>query len=98
MDLLLIPRKSFDEILRDTLLAEWDVLQDALVHFNYFKNWDVKTIRECCILSRMKNFLPDEVLISVINQWSYKSCRVSFAKKSYHMYIVEYKSIDLLFF
>ncbi|XP_076244479.1 uncharacterized protein LOC143185402 [Calliopsis andreniformis] len=63
VDLILIPREDFDIILRNTLVSEWDVLQDALVHFNYFKSWDEETIRECCILSRMKDFEPDEVLL-----------------------------------
>ncbi|XP_076668702.1 uncharacterized protein LOC143369112 isoform X2 [Andrena cerasifolii] len=63
VDLFLIPDDDFDKILRYTLMEEWDVLQDALVHFNYFKCWDEETIRECCILSRMKDFQPDEVLL-----------------------------------
>ncbi|XP_076182497.1 uncharacterized protein LOC143154337 isoform X2 [Ptiloglossa arizonensis] len=63
VDLLLIPREDFDKILRPYLSKEWDVLQDALVHFDYFKSWDAETIRECCILSRIENFQPDEVLL-----------------------------------
>ncbi|KOC69263.1 Uncharacterized protein C20orf152 like protein [Habropoda laboriosa] len=63
VDLLLISRQDFDDILRPTLKKEWDVLQDALVHFNYFKSWDEDTIRECCILSRLKDYQPDEVLL-----------------------------------
>ncbi|XP_076631746.1 uncharacterized protein LOC143346931 isoform X1 [Colletes latitarsis] len=63
VDCLLISRDNFDDILRHHLTKEWDVLQDALVHFNYFKSWDAETIRECCILSRMKDFQPDEVLL-----------------------------------
>ncbi|KAG7204952.1 hypothetical protein KM043_005340 [Ampulex compressa] len=63
VDLLFISREDFDGILRCTLMEEWDILQDALVHFNYFKSWDEETIRECCILSRLKDFKPDEVLL-----------------------------------
>ncbi|XP_076749689.1 uncharacterized protein LOC143422711 isoform X2 [Xylocopa sonorina] len=63
VDLILIPRLEFDDILRSTLTKEWDMLQDALVHFNYFKSWDTETIRECCILSRLKDYQPDEVLL-----------------------------------
>ncbi|XP_053989307.1 uncharacterized protein LOC128881906 isoform X2 [Hylaeus volcanicus] len=63
VDLLFVPRDKFDETLRCYLMEEWDVLQDALVHFNYFKSWDAEAIRECCILSRMKDFQPDEVLL-----------------------------------
>ncbi|XP_015433092.1 PREDICTED: uncharacterized protein LOC107189133 [Dufourea novaeangliae] len=63
VDLLLIPREYFDKILRRHLSKEWDVLQDALVHFNYFRTWDKVTVRECCILSRMKDFRPGEILL-----------------------------------
>ncbi|CAK9796531.1 Cyclic nucleotide-binding domain-containing protein 2 [Anthophora plagiata] len=63
VDLILISRQDFHDILRPTLKKEWDVLQDALVHFNYFKSWDEDTIRECCILSRLKDYQPDEVLL-----------------------------------
>ncbi|XP_076277246.1 uncharacterized protein LOC143207530 isoform X2 [Lasioglossum baleicum] len=63
VDLFLIPQKCFNKILRPYLSKEWDILQDALIHFNYFKTWSKDTVRECCILSRMKNFHPDEVLL-----------------------------------
>ncbi|OAD52387.1 hypothetical protein WN48_01786, partial [Eufriesea mexicana] len=63
VDLILIPRQEFDDILRPSLKQEWEVLQDALVHFNYFKCWDEETIRECCILSKIKEFQTDEVLL-----------------------------------
>ncbi|TGZ48887.1 uncharacterized protein [Temnothorax longispinosus] len=63
IDLLLITRDDFDSILRDSLTKKWDVLRDALVHFNYFKLWDEETVRECCILSKLKDFKPNEVLL-----------------------------------
>ncbi|EZA54365.1 hypothetical protein DMN91_002348 [Ooceraea biroi] len=63
VDLLLITEDDFDSILRYTLLKKWDVLRDALVHFNYFKLWDEETVRECCILSKLKDFKPNEVLL-----------------------------------
>ncbi|CAL1684261.1 unnamed protein product [Lasius platythorax] len=63
VDLLLITRNDFDNILRDVLTQKWDVLRDALVHFNYFKAWDEETVRECCILSKLKDFKPNEVLL-----------------------------------
>ncbi|KAK9304618.1 hypothetical protein QLX08_004049 [Tetragonisca angustula] len=63
VDLILVPRHDFDDILRPSLKKEWDKLQDALVHFNYFKSWDDATIRECCILSKLKDFQHDEVLL-----------------------------------
>ncbi|KAL6448422.1 hypothetical protein ACFW04_000385 [Cataglyphis niger] len=63
VDLLLIRQDDFDSILRDVLTKKWDVLRDALVHFNYFKAWDEETVRECCILSKLKDFKPNEVLL-----------------------------------
>ncbi|KAF7405078.1 hypothetical protein HZH66_003984 [Vespula vulgaris] len=63
VDLILISLEDFNEILRDNLMNEWNVLQDALVNFNYFKLWDEETIRECCILSKLKHFQANEVLL-----------------------------------
>ncbi|XP_018307245.1 uncharacterized protein [Mycetomoellerius zeteki] len=63
VDLLLITRDDFDNILRSSLTKKWDVLRDALVHFNYFKLWDEETVRECCILSKLKDFKPNEILL-----------------------------------
>lgn len=61
VDLLLITQNDFDNILRVSLKKNWDILSDALVHFNYFKLWDEDTVRECCILSKLKDFEPNEV-------------------------------------
>jgi len=62
IDLLLITEDDFDRILRPTLLKKWNILRDALVHFNYFKLWDEQTVRECCIISKLKNYKPNEVI------------------------------------
>ncbi|XP_012063936.1 PREDICTED: uncharacterized protein LOC105627259 [Atta cephalotes] len=63
VDLLLITQDDFNKILRSNLTKKWDVLRDALVHFNYFKLWDEETIRECCILSKLKDFKSNEILL-----------------------------------
>ncbi|XP_046814974.1 uncharacterized protein LOC124422499 isoform X1 [Vespa crabro] len=63
VDLILINLDDFNEILKDNLMNEWNVLQDALINFNYFKSWDEETIRECCILSKLKHFQANEVLL-----------------------------------
>ncbi|XP_031783439.1 cyclic nucleotide-binding domain-containing protein 2 [Nasonia vitripennis] len=63
VDLLLITRKMFNIYLRHFLLEEWDILRDALVNFNYFKGWTEETMRECCILSKIVNYKPNEVLL-----------------------------------
>lgn len=61
VDLLLVTRKLFNEYLKDLLLEEWDILRDAIENFNYFKGWNEETMRECCILSKIVNFKPNEV-------------------------------------
>ncbi|XP_043491458.1 cAMP-dependent protein kinase regulatory subunit-like [Polistes fuscatus] len=63
VDLLLINLDDFNEILKDYLMDQWNILQDALVCFNYFETWDEETIRECCILSKLKDFQANEVLL-----------------------------------
>ena len=65
VDLFYIKREDFDRILKTTLLEEWDILQDAMVNFNYFKGWDQNMIRECCILSKVKNYKPNEVWLLI---------------------------------
>lgn len=59
--MILIPQNEFDDIVRPFLQKEWDLLRDALINFNYFKSWDEKTIRECCILSKIRDYQIDEV-------------------------------------
>ncbi|XP_014470932.1 PREDICTED: uncharacterized protein LOC106742479 isoform X2 [Dinoponera quadriceps] len=63
VDLLLVPQDDFDSTLRYVLLKKWNALRDALVHFNYFKWWNEETARECCILSKLKDFKTSEVLL-----------------------------------
>ncbi|KAI4497774.1 hypothetical protein M0802_007100 [Mischocyttarus mexicanus] len=63
VDLLLINLDDFNEKLKDYLMDQWNILQDALVHFNYFKTWNEETVRECCILSKLKYFQANEVLL-----------------------------------
>ncbi|XP_029053416.1 uncharacterized protein LOC114880996 isoform X1 [Osmia bicornis bicornis] len=63
VDLIFISSQDFEDILRPTLMKEWNALQEALIYFNYFKCWDEKMMRECCILSRLKEFQADEVLL-----------------------------------
>lgn len=63
MELLFITKSDFDRLLKENLMKNWNVLQEALVTFNYFKAWDETTIRECCILSKIKDFSPNEVRV-----------------------------------
>ncbi|XP_057340986.1 uncharacterized protein LOC130678026 [Microplitis mediator] len=63
VDFFCLDKSDFDQLLKNFLLQNWNVLQDALVNFNYFKSWDDTTIRECCVLSKIKDFEPNEILL-----------------------------------
>lgn len=61
VDLILVRQDDFDNTLRYVLLKKWHALRDALVHFDYFKWWSDETARQCCILSKLKDFKASEV-------------------------------------
>ncbi|XP_046489030.1 cyclic nucleotide-binding domain-containing protein 2 [Neodiprion pinetum] len=63
VDLLTITREDFNVVLRPWLTEQWEIFKDAIVNFNYFKGWDEETMRECCILSKIRDYRPDEVLL-----------------------------------
>ncbi|XP_012264975.2 uncharacterized protein LOC105691214 [Athalia rosae] len=63
VDLLTITRQDFNVVLRPWLTEQWEIFKDAIVNFNYFKGWDEETMRECCILSKVKDYQPEEVLL-----------------------------------
>ncbi|XP_058788737.1 cGMP-dependent protein kinase-like [Phymastichus coffea] len=62
-DLLIIQKRAFNAHVRSVLLEEWAVLKDALVNFNYFKGWTDDTMLECCILSKIVTFKPNEIVL-----------------------------------
>ncbi|KAG8038465.1 hypothetical protein G9C98_006161 [Cotesia typhae] len=63
VDLFCLHKTDFDRLLKNILLQNWTILEDALVNFNYFKSWDDTTVRECCILSKIKDFEANEILL-----------------------------------
>ncbi|KAK0098159.1 hypothetical protein PV326_010736 [Microctonus aethiopoides] len=63
VDLLSINKFHFDRLLKFNLLENWNILQDALVTFNYFDTWDETTVRECCIISKIKDYQPNEIIL-----------------------------------
>nr|XP_012229235.1 PREDICTED: uncharacterized protein LOC105676146 isoform X1 [Linepithema humile] len=84
VDLLLINQDDFDRILRNSLTKQWDVLRDALVHFNYFKLWDEETVRECCILSKLKDFKPNERQYTEVDRSSIVTTTLLDVVKGWH--------------
>ncbi|KAK0183117.1 hypothetical protein PV327_001187 [Microctonus hyperodae] len=63
VDLLSINKSHFDRLLKFNLLENWNILQDALVTFNYFNTWDKTTVRDCCIISKIKDYQPNEIIL-----------------------------------
>ncbi|CAG5077782.1 Similar to CNBD2: Cyclic nucleotide-binding domain-containing protein 2 (Homo sapiens) [Cotesia congregata] len=61
VDLICLHKTDFDRLLKNILLQNWTILQDALVNFNYFKSWDDTTVRECCILSHTQCLRPKSI-------------------------------------
>uniref|UniRef100_A0A182KBM0 Cyclic nucleotide-binding domain-containing protein n=1 Tax=Anopheles christyi TaxID=43041 RepID=A0A182KBM0_9DIPT len=61
-ELLCLGRTDFDRILKHTLLERWRQLQLALERFDYFKYWTNDQVRECCLLSRIVAFEPQQKL------------------------------------
>uniref|UniRef100_A0A182QK65 Cyclic nucleotide-binding domain-containing protein n=1 Tax=Anopheles farauti TaxID=69004 RepID=A0A182QK65_9DIPT len=61
-ELLCLHRADFDRILKRTLLERWRQLQLALARFDYFKYWTNDQVRECCLLSRIVAFEPQQKL------------------------------------
>lgn len=69
VDLLSINKFHFDRLLKFNLLENWNILQDALVTFNYFDTWDETTVRECCIISKIKDYQPNEVMNNYLHEY-----------------------------
>lgn len=63
VELLYIAKPDFDHLLRDFLQDEWNVLADAVVSFDYFKGWSEEKKRECCVLSKLKDYNAEDVMI-----------------------------------
>uniref|UniRef100_A0A182IQE8 Cyclic nucleotide-binding domain-containing protein n=1 Tax=Anopheles atroparvus TaxID=41427 RepID=A0A182IQE8_ANOAO len=61
-ELLCVARTDFDRILRRTLLDRWAQIQRALERFDYFKHWSSDQVRECCILSGIVEYEPQQKL------------------------------------
>lgn len=64
-ELLKLRKDDFDEILKASVMAEWDEIRSCMGLFTgYFQSWDQMTIRECCILSKVKHYKIDDVILS----------------------------------
>ncbi|XP_026482399.1 uncharacterized protein LOC113389594 [Ctenocephalides felis] len=57
-ELLSIHKKDFDSILNEMLATKWDQIQRAISCFTYFKDLDEVSLRECCILAKIRSYEP----------------------------------------
>lgn len=44
-------------------MGEWDKVIAAMKRFRYFDKWDEVAQRECCIRSKLKNYIPDQTIL-----------------------------------
>lgn len=63
-ELLKLMRADFNRILKSTIQKKWDEINASLSMFTYFSDWSSMTRRECCIMSKMKTYLPGETILS----------------------------------
>lgn len=63
-ELLKLMRDDFNRILKSTIQKKWDEITASLSLFSYFSNWNAMAKRECCIMSKMKTYLPGETILS----------------------------------
>lgn len=59
----MLTRKDFDLVLKNTVKAEWEQILYALKRFSYFDNFTEIEKRECCILSKIKIFPKDSIIV-----------------------------------
>lgn len=62
-ELLCLKKDDFDVVLKSTVQKQWNEVHEAMRLFTYFDEWDDIAIRECCILSKMKSYVPDQVVL-----------------------------------
>ncbi|XP_070509908.1 uncharacterized protein [Chironomus tepperi] len=72
-ELLLLYKEDFDKILRPTLEAKHENITKALGRFEYFNNYTTEKIRECCVISKIAQYDPQDIIFSQndISNFSY---------------------------
>lgn len=61
-EFLRVYRSDFDYILKETIQTEWDKTLNALRMFSYFDDWEQVLLRECCVMSKLVEYEPDEII------------------------------------
>lgn len=62
-ELLSVKKDDVQSVLLATGRGRSDDIVKCLNLFPYFNGWSEKSLRECCILSTIKRFLPDNVIL-----------------------------------
>lgn len=59
----MLKASDFNRVLKVTVEAEWKAILRALNRFSYFANFSEIERRECCILSKIREFKEESVMI-----------------------------------
>lgn len=62
-EMLVLRKEDFDSVLRSSVMAEWDEIRRCMSMFTYFNGWDEITLRDCCILSKVKYYGVDDIIL-----------------------------------
>lgn len=63
-ELLCLKKDDVQSVLLATVRGKNEDIVEALRLFPYFNGWSEKSVKECCIMSAIKRFLPDTVILS----------------------------------
>nr|CAD7406460.1 unnamed protein product [Timema cristinae] len=63
VELLCLMKEDFANVLQASLQHHWDDCKRAMQQFPYFNGWDEVAVRECCILSKLKSYGPDQMML-----------------------------------
>ncbi|KAL3265629.1 hypothetical protein HHI36_009834 [Cryptolaemus montrouzieri] len=63
-ELLVLRKEDFDAVLRSSVMAEWEEIRRCMSLFTYFDNWDEIALRDCCILSKVRYYGVEDVVLS----------------------------------
>ncbi|XP_049836355.1 cAMP-dependent protein kinase type I-alpha regulatory subunit-like isoform X1 [Schistocerca gregaria] len=63
-ELLHIEKKDFDKVIEETIKPDWDMCKYAMARFPYFDEWSSVALHECCMLSRIKTYEPNETILA----------------------------------
>lgn len=63
-EFLKMSKDDFNNVMKATIRKKWDEVEDGMKKINYFDTWNSIQVRECCIISRMKEFEPGNIILS----------------------------------